>query len=120
MERFHLEALVDSLCDDMQSAGRAVTFQGAETGRLPFYGRSNALRRALSNLIDNAIKYGQQAQVTLTLTADTEEKMQSWRTSNPQNKHGVHHYRLEDFGLDREELRRDFAPYRARFRIDEE
>ncbi len=56
----------------------------------------------------------------LALTADTEGKMQSWRTSNPQNKHGVHHYRLEDFGLDREELRRDFAPYRARFRIDEE
>jgi hypothetical protein len=56
----------------------------------------------------------------LSLTDETQESMQSWRERNPQNKHGVHRYRLEDFGLDREELGRDFAPYRQRFRIDEE
>ena len=53
----------------------------------------------------------------LELSAETEETMQGWRGANPQNKHGVHRYRLEDFGLDPEELDRDFAAYRQRFAI---
>jgi hypothetical protein len=56
----------------------------------------------------------------LSLSSETERAMQSWRSGNPQDKHGVHRYRLEDFGLDRERLRSDFAPYRARFAIEEE
>ena len=43
--------------------------------------------------------------------------MQRWIAGNPQNKHGVHRYRLKDFGLDREHLGRDFEPYRNRFGI---
>jgi hypothetical protein len=56
----------------------------------------------------------------LSLSAETDRSMQEWRTGNPQNKHGMHRYHLEDFGLDREVLRRDFAPYRACFQIVEE
>lgn len=56
----------------------------------------------------------------LALTSETEQKMNTWRSGNPQNRHGVHRYRLEDFGLDRSTLRRDFAPYCSHFQIEEE
>jgi hypothetical protein len=56
----------------------------------------------------------------LPLGAEAQQTMESWRGRNPQSKHGVHRYELSDFGLDREELQRDFAPYCARFQIDEE
>jgi hypothetical protein len=36
-------------------------------------------------------------------------------SANPQNKHGRHQYRLEDYGLDRAALERLFADYRKRF-----
>ncbi len=55
--------------------------------------------------------------IGLSLAPETETAMQRWIAGNPQNKHGVHRYRLEDFGLDREHLGRDFEPYRARFGI---
>ncbi len=53
----------------------------------------------------------------LDLTPGTEAAMSAWRMGNPQNKHGVHRYRLEDFGLDRAALRAEFDPYCRRFGI---
>ena len=47
----------------------------------------------------------------------TEASMQRWIAANPQNKRGVHRYRLEDFGLDRAQLERRFEPYRQRFGV---
>jgi hypothetical protein len=35
-----------------------------------------------------------------------------WLADNQQHKHGVHRYRLEDFGLDAEMVNREFADYR--------
>ena len=32
---------------------------------------------------------------------------------NPQHQHGVHRYRLDDFGLDAATVNRHFAGYRA-------
>ena len=58
--------------------------------------------------------------IGLSLAAETESAMQRWIGGNPQNKHGVHRYRLEDFGLDRERLGREFEPYRDRFGIGAE
>lgn len=56
-----LVALIESLGDDFCAAGREVSL------RLPpalrFDGRPKALRRALCNLVDNAVKYGGQARV---------------------------------------------------------
>ncbi|MBI5487075.1 MAG: sulfotransferase [Deltaproteobacteria bacterium] len=46
-----------------------------------------------------------------------EAAMERWRLGNPQYKHGRHRYRLEDFGLDREEVSRAFFAYRERFGI---
>lgn len=64
MELFDLEALLDSLYEDMLNAGLNVTYKGLGK-RLPFFGRINKLKRAFTNIINNAVKYGQQANVKL-------------------------------------------------------
>lgn len=58
-----LDALVQSICADQADMSRDVTYAGA--GRLPIRCRPNSLKRALRNLIDNAILYGQRARVRL-------------------------------------------------------
>jgi len=56
----------------------------------------------------------------LSLAPATESSMQRWLAANPQDKRGVHRYRLEDFGLDARELERRFEPYRSRFGVSAE
>ena len=51
------------------------------------------------------------------LAPETEQAMQRWLGGNPQNKHGVHRYRLSDFGVDADELSRRFEPYREHYGI---
>lgn len=58
-----LSALVESLVDDAADRGHAVTFTGP--GKLALRCRPLALRRALRNLIENAVTYGEHANVTL-------------------------------------------------------
>lgn len=53
----------------------------------------------------------------LALTPTTEVAMRAWRTGNPQNKHGVHRYRLEDFGLEHAAVAAEFEPYCRHFGI---
>ncbi len=60
-----LAVLVQTVCDEADDAGRAVRYRGPE--HLAFVARPVALRRSLANLIDNAIKYGQEASVALVL-----------------------------------------------------
>lgn len=56
-----LSAMLSSICDDMVDAGAAVEF---ETGEAIWYScRRVGLKRALTNLIDNAVKYGGNARV---------------------------------------------------------
>jgi signal transduction histidine kinase len=59
-----LPALVQSLCDDLADAGHATCYSGP--AHRPLSCRPLALRRALGNLLDNAVKYGNAARVTLT------------------------------------------------------
>jgi signal transduction histidine kinase len=59
-----LDALVEGVCEDAADAGAAVTYVG--TLGMTISGRPVALRRAISNLIENAVKYGGGAEVTLT------------------------------------------------------
>jgi len=54
------------------------------------------------------------------LTPAAVAAMEAWRATNPQHKHGHHRYRLQDFGLDQQQLRRLFADYCARFAIPSE
>lgn len=58
-----LAALVQSICDDMADTDMPVDF--LHEGRLAVACRPRSLRRALANVIDNAVKYGERARVEL-------------------------------------------------------
>ena len=62
LQRVDLVALVESLVEDYQGLG-TVTLQAPDA--LQWSCRPKALKRALTNLIDNALKYGGQAEVVL-------------------------------------------------------
>jgi hypothetical protein len=44
-------------------------------------------------------------------------RMRAFRGENPQHKHGVHAYGVEDWGLDADEIRERFAPYIEAFDV---
>jgi signal transduction histidine kinase len=70
--RSDLGALLAAIVDDMADAGLPVTLvQSAEAVILEC--KPQALRRAIINLIDNAVKYGGSAHATLTATSETAE-----------------------------------------------
>lgn len=46
-----------------------------------------------------------------------EENIKTWISQNPQHKHGVHRYSLEQFGLDSNVVNHRFAGYCERFNI---
>ncbi|MFS0770756.1 ATP-binding protein [Sphingomonas sp. 1P08PE] len=56
-----LSALVDAVVEDFRDLDAPVTF--AETGRLRMRLRPALIRRAVRNLIENAVKYGERAEV---------------------------------------------------------
>jgi hypothetical protein len=49
------------------------------------------------------------------LTEEVRERMSIWWTTNPRDKQGVHEYRPEQYGIDLDELREQFAFYNDRF-----
>jgi signal transduction histidine kinase len=55
--------LLETICDDASDAGHDAKYEGPE--HFPILCRPIALQRALTNLIDNAIKYGGSADVNL-------------------------------------------------------
>ncbi|MCC6981960.1 MAG: HAMP domain-containing protein [Bauldia sp.] len=58
-----LASLLSSLADDHADMGRSVTFADAE--RLPYLCRPTALRRAIDNLVVNAVEHGGSARIAL-------------------------------------------------------
>jgi len=58
-----LAAMLQSLAADFADAGRAASYDGPD--RLTLHGRPVALRRVFQNLIDNALRYGEEAGVSL-------------------------------------------------------
>jgi signal transduction histidine kinase len=58
-----LAALIESVCADLADIGQDVTFAGA--ARSHYLGRPSSLKRALRNLIENAVTYGRRARVGL-------------------------------------------------------
>lgn len=58
-----LSSLLQSVCDDLTDSGGKVSFE--DPGRLPYWSQPIALRRAFTNLIGNAVKYGMEAEVTV-------------------------------------------------------
>jgi signal transduction histidine kinase len=69
--RVDLAALLISLCDTVTDGGERATYAGPDHAQLPC--QPVAIRRAFGNLIDNACKYGFEAQVTLREQADAIE-----------------------------------------------
>jgi hypothetical protein len=51
----------------------------------------------------------------LDLTEELRARMRRWATENARETRPLHRYTFERFGIDEEELRRDFARYRERF-----
>ncbi len=56
----------------------------------------------------------------MELTRQTELEMERFLTENPQNRHGVHRYSLEEYGLERDAERRSFEFYANFFGIEPE
>lgn len=63
MQMLDLDSLLASSVDDAVDANQAVTLSGRSG--MALLGRPLDLRRCLGNLIDNAVKYGQKAQVVV-------------------------------------------------------
>ena len=59
-------SLVSSLCDDFEDSARPVTYTGLAHATV--LGDADMLTRAFSNLIENAVKFGDVARVKLALT----------------------------------------------------
>lgn len=69
IEPLELNALLARLGEDMRDAGKPVGVAPAPFP-IPIAGRRMALRRAIGNLMENAVKYGQTAQVELAVTGE--------------------------------------------------
>jgi signal transduction histidine kinase len=69
VQRVDLMALLESLQTDYQETGDTVEIQGGVAQ--PYPCRPHALRRCLTNLVDNAIRYGKRA--TLRVEEDAEQ-----------------------------------------------
>ena len=65
LQPIDINALLLSLVDDATLSGRRIDIDGA--AHAPFPGRLNALRRALQNLIDNALRHGGDGDIRLRL-----------------------------------------------------
>lgn len=70
MQPVDLVAMAETLADDFIAAGGIVTLRAPNTLRI--VARPRALRRAMANLIDNALKYGGRADVSLSTANDGE------------------------------------------------
>jgi len=62
-------SLVCSMASDCQDSGQDVQVLGLATAA-PVLAQASSLRRCIGNLVENAVRYGQRARITLTDTAD--------------------------------------------------
>ncbi len=68
MTPLDINALLECMQEDAEDAGQKVCIIG--NTRQPLYCRPLALKRCLSNLLDNALKYGQRAHIAVTDTPE--------------------------------------------------
>lgn len=73
VQSINMEALVSSIVEDEQALGRRVTLEDPAAGRLapaPYPGRLSVLKRAVTNLVDNAVAHGKNVSIRLEDSAD--------------------------------------------------
>jgi signal transduction histidine kinase len=97
-QKTDLTALAQSVADDMADAGLAVSMKPAEP--VVYDCQPSALKRAVRNLLDNAVKYGKSGTVEIFQTTATVEI----------------HVDDEGAGIPEEELARVLEPF---YRLDE-
>ena len=86
--KIDLTSLLESVCDDLIDLGMPVSLEAA--GTAPCLCRSNEIRRAVRNLIENAVRYGGQARVSLF------ERPDSFVVSVEDDGPGIPEDRLDD------------------------
>lgn len=91
---FDFSSLLSSMCDDYAEIGKHVVFDGI-FNKVAYTGGLLAIKRMLANLIDNAVKYGQKANVGL---ASQEKKV-------------IIEIRDQGKGLPKEQLESVFLPF---------
>jgi len=69
LEKVDFTTLLQRVCDDISDTGFQVTLE-IESKTIPYYCHPAALRRALSNLIENAARYGNEARVSMREKSD--------------------------------------------------
>ncbi|MEW4959784.1 histidine kinase dimerization/phospho-acceptor domain-containing protein, partial [Enterobacter cloacae subsp. cloacae] len=62
--KLELNAWINSIASDYQDIGKNVQLQATDA-RLPVVTRPQALRRVMTNLLDNALKFGDYAVITI-------------------------------------------------------
>lgn len=67
-ERIDLPSLIQTVCDDCADTGREVVFEGAS--HLYVNGDPDQLARAITNLIENGLKFGAMVTITLRVRQD--------------------------------------------------
>lgn len=72
MQELDIDSLLDSLCSDATDAGHDVRLIGKSKVRI--MARPQTLRRCFNNLLDNAIKYGHHATITLEHSQNAGQK----------------------------------------------
>jgi signal transduction histidine kinase len=88
-----IAALIESLCEDRREIGNPVTVRGSPDA--PYRADPQALRRCLENLVENAVRYGNSAEIEVN---DTPRLLRiAVRDRGP--------------GIPQEELERVFEPY---------
>ncbi|BAM87939.1 two-component sensor histidine kinase [Bradyrhizobium oligotrophicum S58] len=66
--RIELSSLLETICCDFADVGHAVSYDGPQ--RLVCEGRARALSRAVTNVVENAVKHGSEVIVSLSAPAD--------------------------------------------------
>ena len=61
-KKIDLNSLLESICEDAKEAGHDVSYNSGI--KSPMLGSVEALRRAMTNIVDNAVKYGKFAHVS--------------------------------------------------------
>ena len=122
-----LIAVIRALCSehvDLHALGRAELALWSEAMRRGLAFRQRVGESAFADVfMDDLVAYpietvaGVYDHLGLPFTAQAEAAMRAWLAANPQHKHGVPRYTLEEFGLSLDEVRGSFREYTQHFGI---